>query len=40
MKIERIELREVNMRLLFNFETSFGAQRDRNIILLTMYSEG
>lgn len=40
MKIERIELREVNMRLLFNFETSFGAQRDRNIILLTMYSDG
>lgn len=28
------------MRLRFNFETSFGAQQDRNIILLTMTGEG
>lgn len=40
MKIERIELKEVSMKLRFNFETSFGAQQDRNIILLTMHSEG
>lgn len=40
MKIERIELREVSMRLRFNFETSFGAQQDRNIVLVTMHSEG
>ncbi len=40
MKIERIELHEVKMRLRFNFETSFGAQQDRSIILLTMYGEG
>src|SRR5690625_3429777 len=40
MKIERIELHEVKMRLLFNFETSFGTQQDRNIIILTMHSGG
>ena len=28
------------MRLRFNFETSFGAQRERNIIVLTMHSDG
>ncbi len=40
MRIDRIELQEVSMRLLFDFETSFGAQRERDIIVLTMHSDG
>src|SRR5690625_3966134 len=40
MRIERIELQEVKMRLKFNFETSFGTQQDRNIIILRMHSNG
>lgn len=40
MRIERIELTEVAMRLKFEFETSFGVQQDRNVVILTMHSEG
>ncbi|MDZ7799269.1 MAG: o-succinylbenzoate synthase [Trueperaceae bacterium] len=40
MRIDRIELREVGMRLEFTFRTSFGAERDRRILLLHLHGEG
>lgn len=40
MKIDRIEIREVPMRLNFRFRTSFGAEQDRRILLITLYSDG
>ncbi len=40
MKIERIELREVSMRLRFPFRTSFGSEQDRRILLVTLFSDG
>src|SRR5687767_3428928 len=39
MRIARIELREIRMRLLRPFETSFGVTQDRRI-LLTKVSDG
>jgi O-succinylbenzoate synthase len=38
--IERIELRTLHMKLVRPFETSFGRQCDRNVLLVTVYSEG
>src|SRR5438067_11802994 len=35
--IKRIELRELRMRLLHPFETSFGATQDRHIVLLKVW---
>jgi len=32
--IKQIELRELRMRLLYPFETSFGSTQDRHIILV------
>lgn len=40
MKIERIELREVAVKLKFRFETSFGVEQELRKLLLTLYSEG
>lgn len=40
MRIDRVELREVSMRLRFPFETSFGVEQDRRVLLVTMFSEG
>jgi len=40
MRIDRIELRELPMRLRFRFQTSFGAEQDRRILLVTLYGEG
>lgn len=40
MKIERIELREVSVKLRFRFETSFGVEQDLRKVVLTAYSEG
>lgn len=40
MRIDRIELREVHLRLEFTFRTSFGAERDRRILLVTVQGEG
>jgi O-succinylbenzoate synthase len=40
MIIERIELREVRMRLRAPFETSFGVMENRRILLVEVYSEG
>ena len=40
MKIDRMELREVNLRLRFPFRTSFGTERDRRILLVTVASGG
>ena len=40
MKIDRIELREVAMRLKFPFRTSFGVERDRRIMLVSVQSGG
>lgn len=34
MRIERIELREIRMRLRYPFETSFGVTRERKIVLV------
>jgi o-succinylbenzoate synthase len=40
MKIERIELRELHVRLKFRFETSFGVEQDLRKIILTLHSDG
>jgi o-succinylbenzoate synthase len=40
MRIEQIELREVAMSLRFRFETSFGVEQDRRVVLVTMSGEG
>lgn len=40
MKIERIELREIHMRLRAPFETSFGAVQHRRILLVQVHSDG
>lgn len=40
MRIEQIELREVGLRLKFRFETSFGVEQDRRVLLVTLRGEG
>jgi len=40
MKIEAAELRLITLPLKFRFETSFGEQTQRHIIVLTLYGEG
>lgn len=40
MKIERLELREVPLRLKFPFRTSFGVEQDRRILLVSLSSGG
>src|SRR3954467_7073540 len=40
MKIETITLREIQMPLVHFFETSFGRLYSRQILLLTVHSEG
>lgn len=40
MKIDRIELRELPMRLRFRFQTSFGAEQDRRILLAILHADG
>ncbi|MCS7058229.1 MAG: o-succinylbenzoate synthase [Meiothermus sp.] len=40
MKIEAAELRLISLPLKFRFETSFGVQTERHIIVLTLYGEG
>ncbi len=40
VKIDRIELREVRMRLTEPFEISSGVAHDRRIMLLTLFSDG
>ena len=40
MKIDSAELRLIKMRLLRPFETSFGVQAERTILLLTLYGGG
>lgn len=40
MKIERIDLREIHMRLRAPFETSFGVVENRRILLLEAHAEG
>jgi O-succinylbenzoate synthase len=40
MRIERIELREIHMRLRAPFETSFGKMQDRRILLVEVHSDG
>jgi o-succinylbenzoate synthase len=40
MKIERIELREIQLQLVSPFETSFGVTTRRRIILVKAYAEG
>jgi o-succinylbenzoate synthase len=40
MKIERIELREIQLPLVAPFETSFGVTTERRIILVKVFSEG
>jgi O-succinylbenzoate synthase len=40
MKIERITLREIQMKLKSPFETSFGVVQDRRIVLLEVISDG
>ncbi len=39
MRIEQLELRELAMRLRFRFETSFGVEQDRRIVLVTVRGE-
>ena len=40
MKIDQIELREIQMPLVSAFETSFGRTTERRIILVSAFSEG
>ncbi|HEX2863977.1 MAG TPA: o-succinylbenzoate synthase, partial [Deinococcales bacterium] len=40
MRLERIELRELNLRLRHPFETSFGITQDRRILLVTAFADG
>jgi len=40
LKLDRIELREIQMPLISSFETSFGQTTLRRIILVRVYSEG
>jgi O-succinylbenzoate synthase len=40
MKIERIDVREIHMRLRAPFETSFGAVENRRILLLQAHADG
>lgn len=40
MRVERVELREMTVRLQQRFETSFGAKQELRKILLTVYSDG
>jgi O-succinylbenzoate synthase len=40
MKIERIDIREIHMRLRAPFETSFGVVENRRILLLQVYAGG
>jgi O-succinylbenzoate synthase len=40
MKIERVELRELAVRLRFRFETSFGVEQELRKVLITAYADG
>ena len=40
MKIEQIEMRLIKLPLLHPFETSFGVDTDRTMILVTIHSQG
>ena len=40
MRIDRVEIREVNVRLKFRFETSFGSEQELRKVLLTLHSDG
>ncbi len=40
MKIEAAELRLITLPLKFRFETSFGVQTERHLIVLTLFGEG
>lgn len=40
MKIERVEMRVVDVRLRFRFETSFGVEQDLGKLLLTLHGDG
>ena len=40
MKIERIDIREIHMRLRAPFETSFGTVEHRRILLLQVHADG
>ena len=40
MRIEAAEMKLIQLPLRFRFETSFGVQTTRNIIVLTLYGEG
>jgi o-succinylbenzoate synthase len=40
MKIEKIDLREIHMRLRAPFETSFGAVEERRILLIEAHADG
>ncbi|RIH84120.1 o-succinylbenzoate synthase [Calidithermus terrae] len=40
MRIEAAEMKLITLPLRFRFETSFGVQTERHIIVLTLYGEG
>jgi len=40
MRIERVELRHVEMPLVNYFETSFGRQEVRQLIIVGIFGEG
>ncbi|HEX7003091.1 MAG TPA: o-succinylbenzoate synthase [Trueperaceae bacterium] len=40
MRIERVELRELAVRLKFRFETSFGVEQDLRKVIVTVRGEG
>ena len=40
MKIEKIELRNIHMSLVSPFETSFGVQNSRDVLLIAVHADG
>lgn len=40
MRLERVELRELRVRLRFRFETSFGEEQELTKLLVTLHGEG
>ena len=40
MKLDRVELYELNVKLRFRFETSFGVEQELRKVLLVLHSDG
>ncbi|NIO71388.1 MAG: o-succinylbenzoate synthase, partial [Anaerolineae bacterium] len=40
VRIERVELRHIRLPLVHPFETSFGRQEERDVIIVKLFSQG